>query len=404
MIEVQQRETDSVSRTLSIRTFGTFEIALDGRHGLLPYLKSAMLLLILVLERDRARARDQLARLLWSDLDDDSARRNLRHAISAVNRTFRAASSGDIIVRCGTSRIGVAQDLKIDLDYVSFVAPDSEQLFAQRDAGQLLLLYRGEFLAELKVCRGSALERWVDQHRRRARHRARELFAYASAATQGAAKNERLEQLCRCYLQVDPGHEDAHRLLMELLVRVQRYDDAIDQYGECVRIVDADIGRPPGGATRALYEIAQVQRQKSRDVAPPLPAPTAANALSSVIVCLRFRPVPATGTELAALEEQDRQRMLACLREHGGLIMYQSLDSALVYFGLPVVTSQAERSALAAVVEVLEREPRHLEVGVGVEQALHCRRVEHVCGELGLSGWFASCGKYPPAKPGALVV
>ena len=58
----------------------------------------------------------------------------------------------------------------------------------------------------------------------------------------------------RRWLSLDPLHEPAHRLLMQLYAQAGDRTAALQQYDQCVRTLQAELGVPPEAETLALYE------------------------------------------------------------------------------------------------------------------------------------------------------
>ena len=71
---------------------------------------------------------------------------------------------------------------------------------------------------------------------------------------------ERALVVGRRWLELDPLHEPAHRLLMELLARAGEPAAAIHQYQDCVRILDRELGVVPLPETTELYETIRADR------------------------------------------------------------------------------------------------------------------------------------------------
>lgn len=64
----------------------------------------------------------------------------------------------------------------------------------------------------------------------------------------------------RRWLALDPLHEPAHQLLMQLYARTGQQAAALRQYEECVRVLDEALGIRPAPETSELYETIRLKR------------------------------------------------------------------------------------------------------------------------------------------------
>ena len=62
-------------------------------------------------------------------------------------------------------------------------------------------------------------------------------------------------------LDLEPWHEETHRLLMWLLNATGQRNDALAQYESCCRILGQELGVPPAEETTALYE--QIKQRRA---------------------------------------------------------------------------------------------------------------------------------------------
>ena len=85
----------------------------------------------------------------------------------------------------------------------------------------------------------------------------------------------------RRWLELDSLHEPAHRLLMEVLARSGEPAAALEQYRECVRILDRELGVAPLAATVDLADAIRAGAiSGDREAAPAAetPSPVAAGS------------------------------------------------------------------------------------------------------------------------------
>ena len=90
---------------LSMWFLGGFRISLDGEPvAALAYDKVRALLAYLALERERPHRREALAGLLWPDLSEHRARRNLSQVLYVLHASFEAAGRPYLLVTPQTVR------------------------------------------------------------------------------------------------------------------------------------------------------------------------------------------------------------------------------------------------------------------------------------------------------------
>jgi DNA-binding SARP family transcriptional activator len=196
----------------------------------------------------RSHTRHYLSHLLWSDLPDSDARRNLRGDLLKLrqfiepylhvsNQSLRFKSEADHWL-----------DVTVFRALASPVGATPDQLAAAVD------LYRGEFLEEFYVRDAPVFEEWVYQQRlvlqeemlsacQRLAGRAIEQGGYETAVT-----------YARRMISLDSVREDAHRYLMTALALNGQRGAALSHYETCRQIMMDELGVEPAMATIALRE------------------------------------------------------------------------------------------------------------------------------------------------------
>ncbi len=221
--------------------------------------KSRQLLQLLITYRGTLLHRDQIAEMLWPELDPDGAVRDFKIAFSAMcsvlepDRKRNAPSA--FVVRDG-SRYGLREEADLWLDAIEF-----EQLIEQGDQHYqkkkeqavgfyetAVSLYEGDYLQAYPY------ETW--SHEERERLRARYLQT-ADRLAQWFAKQEAWEtvvNLCQNILQQDDCWENAYRLLIQAHVQLGNRVQALRTYQRCEAALQTGLGVLPAQATIELYE------------------------------------------------------------------------------------------------------------------------------------------------------
>lgn len=194
------------SGRVTLHVLGRLELlAADGSPLLGPG-KPLALLAFLRSQSMRTASRAHLVDLLWSDLEPDRARANLRQALLVLRRVLPAdslVSDGDLIVLAGA----------LECDRDAFVlAVDRGDLMAA--VGH----YRGDFISDVAVPGGAEFELWCDIERRHLGAlfaRVLESLARVDLRDGRAADAVRHARRLR---DLDPSHERSWRLLIEATI------------------------------------------------------------------------------------------------------------------------------------------------------------------------------------------
>ena len=124
---------------LDAKLFGTPQITTNGRTLRLPY-KRANALLYYLIVKGRA-TRSELTGLLWPDTDNQSAMKNLRHAIFSIRKEL------------GWDPFSIQQRDALELSAETEIRCDVSEFLSSGDSS----LYKGEFLQGFSVPRAEFL-------------------------------------------------------------------------------------------------------------------------------------------------------------------------------------------------------------------------------------------------------
>jgi len=248
---------------LRVRVLGATELTVDGRPvaGLASAKATALLVHLAV--TGTAQSRSALAGLLWSDLPEETARANLRLALTKLRR----ALPEQLLV----TRQSVALDpaLPVWVDVVEVA-----RLVAARAEGEELWagarLCRGELLAGFEVQGAELFDEWVLG--RRAAARADQLALLERAVEDARERRDTAAgvEVARRMLELEPLHEEAHRALMWFLATGGQRGAALAQFETCRYLLREELGQEPSAAAVALRDqIAQAGG--FADLGPPPP-------------------------------------------------------------------------------------------------------------------------------------
>ncbi len=288
---------------LRLELLGPVRVDVDGVPLVVDTRKATALLAYLAIG-GRPASRETLAALLWPESDEAGAHGALRRTLSVLK-----AALGGVGLEIDRSSVGL-RPMELDVDAWRFgqalarvrghdheiAVPCAECLDALDEA---VALDRGVFMAGFAV-RSSEFEAWQAAEAEAYR---RELSGALERLARGRAGLEAWAATIRAaqrWLELDGLHEPAHVVLMSALAAAGEPSAALQQYRECVRILDAELGVAPLAETTALAEAirdGQFVPAARSGVAPSTIGPTSGLGLRPA------SPGPLVGraTELAAL-------------------------------------------------------------------------------------------------------
>jgi len=203
--------------------------------------KASALLAILALSPDRTASRDRLASLLWSTMDDASARGNLRQALTHIRRSIGPVCDELLVV--DRTHISLRQQ-DMDCDVQVF----RRHLAAGR-CPEALAVYRGPFLDGLNI-RDPAFETWSEYERRTLHDRYLSLLEKAAGDATAAAAVE----IGRKWVAADPLREQAHKYLIQALVETGAREEALLQARTLRQVYRDDLGLELSDDVRRLVD------------------------------------------------------------------------------------------------------------------------------------------------------
>lgn len=234
--------------TLELTLLGRPQIKLDGQLSTQITANKALALFYYLAVTRQTHSRQALAGLLWSDLGEEAARRNLRVELNRLREVFDAylLSSRDTLAfhKALPHRLDVAQ-FEACLQHPN---PSAEQIQAAID------LYQGDFLEDFHVRDAALFETWQLNEREHLRQGAQRLTLRLIQLYKGAHQYDAAIANAHRLLAREPWLEEGHQALMELYARTGRRGNALAQYELCSRALEDEFGVPPSEETNDLYD------------------------------------------------------------------------------------------------------------------------------------------------------
>ena len=305
---------------LRLALLGPPEITVDGNPLEVDTRKAIALIAYLAVSGEQP-TREQLADLLWPDLDRDRGRATLRRTLSAL----RTGLSGKWL-HADRTRVWLNGDNRVsDVDEVKELVRIDHAHGADRlcpecapRLAEAAALFRGPFMAGFYLRDSFDFEDWQRREEEHQQRVLREILDRLSLALAAGGRFADAAEAARRRIALDPLDESAHRQLMQCLVWNGDRAGALRQFRECAAVLDRELGVSPLPETRVLYE--QILEEKEpqapagKVVATPVAAtPVAASADGGLPALSDF---VGRSEELSSLDAAE-QRLIAISGEEG---------------------------------------------------------------------------------------
>ena len=264
-----------MSVRLALHFLGSPQIQLDGKSITLERRKGTALLAYLAVEHGR-HARASLSALLWPDLDQSRAYKNLRQTLWDIQQSMEQGW-----ITADRESIGFSDDADIQLDVSKFESCLDE---ARRQSdislraallADSVKLYRNHFLTGFSLKDAHPFNDWAFAKSEELRHQLARALVMLSDDLCTLSQAEQAIPYARRLITLDPLDESSHRQLMQVYMQAGQHSAALKQYQACEQLLRKELGVDPQPETRELYkkirkrDIKPAQVQKRAESTPP---------------------------------------------------------------------------------------------------------------------------------------
>jgi predicted ATPase/DNA-binding SARP family transcriptional activator len=264
--------------------------------------------------------RENLATLLFPDLDDQTALHYLRNALNRVRNSIGDRRADPPYLNITRKSIGINLDSDLQLDtlefdkHVSFVQDHDHPRLEGCPVCFLHLIsaaqmYRGDFLSGFSLPT-PLFQEWQQNEIARYGRSAMFVFERLAASYLEQGRFAQAAEIAARQLELQPWEEKAHRQLMIAQALDGNRGAALAQFETCKRILIQELSADPEKATQRLAE--QIRQEETAALLPNVPATN-----------LVDRPEPLVGrvTELDELTDLllQREERLVTLMGPGGM-------------------------------------------------------------------------------------
>ncbi|WP_343348991.1 AAA family ATPase [Terrisporobacter petrolearius] len=209
-----------------------------------PYNKVQALFYYLVV--DKTTTRDELCSLLWSDMEENSAKKNLRNALYKLKECFMKE---DILYLANNSTISLNSNIKIETDVDKFLGNKFE-----------IDAYTGEFLKGYSVKNADNFERWIYSTREYLKGIYLKRLNERIKLEISKKNYGEIERYCKLIIKNDEFNEEAYKTLMICYKDQGKYVSAIKVYDDVSDILNKELSITPD------IEIEKVFREVLNDI------------------------------------------------------------------------------------------------------------------------------------------
>jgi DNA-binding SARP family transcriptional activator/tetratricopeptide (TPR) repeat protein len=194
-------------------------------------------------------ARGHLQYLLWPDVPEVTARRNLSHHLTHLRR---ALPEPEVLVAAGDEVWLEPSQIWCDVLELKTAGLDLETDIAH--LRHAVSLYRGPFLAGLELPACPEFEHWCLVERNALEQRYLKVLECLVERCAASGEISQAIGFAQQYLETDSLSEKIHRRLIQLFAASGDRHLALQQFVRCSSILESDLGVNPLAETLAVYQ------------------------------------------------------------------------------------------------------------------------------------------------------
>lgn len=250
---------------LTINSFGALQV-LCGDQPITEFRtdKTRALLIYLAVEGNKSHSRETLAGLLWSDQSSENALHNLRQAISFLRKILgdRQESEPLLLLDRDTVQINPNKPIVLDVAVFNHALQTAYRHYNHRHGtGSLNIralkkaigIYRGPFLDQFVITGGPLFEEWALLERESSSRQVIRALGLLAEYHERRGEYEQARQAAQRLVELAPWEENAHALIMRLLMIDGQWSAAQSQYMACRRILQDELDLEPSAGTESLF-------------------------------------------------------------------------------------------------------------------------------------------------------
>ncbi len=237
-----------MTKVLKLALLGPLQLSIDDEPLIGLDSGKARALLCYLAMNGRSHSRHALATLLWGELPDADARRNLRGVLLKLRQYLEP------YLQISHQTVAIHPDAPVWLDAAAFregIEAGSKEAAGWETAVQL---YRGEFLQEFYIRQAPDFDNWLQEQRIWFHNQAIAAHDAWAGHLQQQGEYEEGVRIARQLLTLEPTREASHRLLMALLALSGQRTAALRQFEQCQQLLLSELNVAVSAETAVLHE------------------------------------------------------------------------------------------------------------------------------------------------------
>lgn len=234
--------------SVKLTLLGSFRLEIDGSEIRFPTRKTVSLFAYLALHQGEILTRSRLAGLLWPDVPEERARRNLSTTLWRLKKTIQfgpgidLSTGGSVTLRCDGAEVDILRFRSL-LE----LAKSGEAHGRLEALKRAQSTYHGELLEGLD-------EEWCEDERRHLRSQYGWLLRALVQACRENADYSAGATYAQEAVALNPLDEDMHRELMLLHYLLGDQGAAVEQYRMLKLLLHDELNVEPSESTKELWE------------------------------------------------------------------------------------------------------------------------------------------------------
>ncbi|SJZ68956.1 AAA family ATPase [Selenihalanaerobacter shriftii] len=234
---------------LEAKLLGSPTIKINGDSIDFPYKKVEALFYYIVVKKKVSRIK--IASLLWGDMLDGKAKKNLRNALYQLKKVVGKG----IINTPDRSTISICEDCQLDLDIDVFLNEEGEEAIE---------VYKGEFLNSFLIKNAPDFTDWIFEQRNYYLQLYIKTLRNYSKQLEVKEEFQQAIYYLKLLIEVDEFNEVAYRDLMGLYAKQGSIAKSVDIYKELEEQLHSELGITPDKKTVNLLQ--NIRERISHDI------------------------------------------------------------------------------------------------------------------------------------------
>jgi DNA-binding SARP family transcriptional activator/predicted ATPase len=234
---------------LEVNLLGMPVVYWRATRVIFPFAKLEGLLYYLLLQKKATR--HELAALLWSDIDEAAAKKNLRNALYLLKKLI----VDDIVLTPTRTVVLLNPKIVVECDVERFSANIG------RDG---IDLYCGDFLSGFILKDAQLLEEWIVGQRDYFKELYSSRLKKLIISLLSTKDNREAKHYIKCLIKIDEYNERSYRILMKFYEKEGAFNKAFEVYHKLTEKLVKELGIQPDAETRQLYQRIQCRKAEGK--------------------------------------------------------------------------------------------------------------------------------------------